>query len=97
MAGFQDSNTQFLIRTNLWSRQIKELLLDELNAMKFVRIISDFPDGYTLNIPSIGEAETADFTEGQAIKYNALDTGNKMYYCYLELRSIKISLYAGNP
>lgn len=76
MAGFSDANTNFLLRTNLWSRQIKELLLDELNAMKFVRIISDFPDGQTLNIPSIGEAETADFTEGQAIKYNAMDTGN---------------------
>jgi|SRR5215467_3739906 len=76
MAGFMDANTQFLLRTNLWSRQIKELLLDELNAMKFVRIISDFPDGQFLNIPSIGEAETADFTEGQAIKYNAMDTGN---------------------
>jgi hypothetical protein len=44
--------------------------------MKFVRMISDFPDGYTLNIPSIGEAEQADFVEGQAIKYNAMDTGN---------------------
>src|SRR6266481_7969622 len=76
MAGFTTSNTQYLLRTNLWSRQIKELLLDELNAMRFVRIISDFPDGQTLNIPSIGEAETADFTEGQAIKYNAMDTGN---------------------
>ena|SRR2546423_6851732 len=76
MAGFMDANTANLVRTNLWSRQIKELLLDELNAMKFVRIISDFPDGYTLNIPSIGEAETADFNEGQAIKYNAMDTGN---------------------
>jgi hypothetical protein len=76
MAGFMDANTNFLLRTNLWSRQIKELLLDELNAMRFVRIISDFPDGVTLNIPSIGEAETADFTEGQAIKYNAMDTGN---------------------
>lgn len=76
MAGFNTNNTQSLMRTNIWSRQIKELLLDELNAMKFVRIISDFPDGVTLNIPSIGEAETADFTEGQAIKYNALDTGN---------------------
>lgn len=76
MAGFMDANTQFLLRTNLWSRHIKELLLDELNAMKFVRIISDFPDGVTLNIPSIGEAITADFTEGQAIKYNAMDTGN---------------------
>jgi len=76
MAGFMDANTQFLLRTNLWSRHIKELLLDELNAMKFVRIISDFPDGVTLNIPSIGEAITADFTEGQAIKYNSMDTGN---------------------
>lgn len=76
MAGFQDGNTQYLVRSNLWSRQIKELLLDELNAMKFVRIISDFPDGYTINIPSIGEAATQDFTEGQAIRYEAMDTGN---------------------
>src|SRR5579859_7061206 len=76
MAGFSDSNNQYLVRTTLWSRQIKELLLDELNAMKFVKVLSDFPDGYTLNIPSIGEAETADFNENQAVKYNAMDTGN---------------------
>src|SRR5882672_9972168 len=76
MAGMTDMNNQYLIRTNLWSRQIKELLLDELNAMKFVKVLSDFPDGYTLNIPSIGEAETADFNENQAVKYNAFDTGN---------------------
>src|SRR5882757_2645473 len=76
MAAFSDMTNQFLVRTTLWSRQIKELLLDELNAMKFVRVIQDFPDGYTLNIPSIGEAETADFNENQAIKYNQMDTGN---------------------
>src|SRR5216684_3391569 len=76
MAGFMDANTNYLTRTNLWSRQIKELLLDELNAMKFVRIISDFPDGFIINIPSIGEATQQDFVEGQAIKYNAMDTGN---------------------
>ena len=79
MAGFQTNLggvSANLIRSNLWSRQIKELLLDDLNAMKFVRIISDFPDGITLNIPSIGEAMTADFVEGQAIRYNAMDTGN---------------------
>ena len=76
MAGFTDMTQQNLIRTNLWSRQLKELLLDELNAMKFVKIVTDFPDGYTLNIPSIGEAETADFNENQAIKYNQFDTGN---------------------
>src|SRR6266436_161486 len=76
MAGFMTANNENLIRTTLWSRHIKELLLDELNAMKFVRILSDFPDGFTINIPSMGEAETADFTEGQAIKYNQMDTGN---------------------
>ena len=76
MAGFMDANTNFLTRANIWSRQIKELLLDELNAMKWVRIISDFPDGYTINIPSIGEATQQDFVEGQAIKYSSMDTGN---------------------
>jgi hypothetical protein len=76
MAAFTDQSQQNLIRTTLWSRQIKELLLDELNAMKFVRMIQDFPDGYTLNIPSIGEAETFDFNENQAVKYNQFDTGN---------------------
>lgn len=76
MAGFMDLNTSNLIRSNIWSRQIKELLLDELNAMKFVRIISDFPDGYTINIPSIGEAKQQDFNEGNAIKYDSMDTGN---------------------
>jgi hypothetical protein len=76
MAAFTDMSQQNLIRTTLWSNQIKQLLLDELLAMKFVRMIQDFPDGYTLNIPSIGEAETADFNENQAVKYNQFDTGN---------------------
>ena len=75
-SGFTTLNNEHLIRSNVWSRQIKELLLDELNAMKFVRILTDFPDGSTLNIPSIGEAETADFAEGKAVKYNKMDTGN---------------------
>lgn len=79
MAGFMDANTNYLIRTQLWSRQIKELLLDELHAMKFVRMLSDFPDGYLINIPSIGEAETADFVEGMAVKYNAMATGNYQF------------------
>lgn len=76
MAGFTSAGNQHLIRSQLWSRQIKELLLDDLIAMKWVRIISDFPDGYLINIPSIGEAETADFNENMAVKYNAMDTGN---------------------
>ncbi len=76
MAGFQTNNTQYLTRTNIWSRTIKELLLDDLVAMKWVRILSDFPDGQTINIPSIGEATQADYVEGIAIKYDSMDTGN---------------------
>ena len=76
MAGFTDATNQHLVRSQIWSHDLKSLLLDDLNAMKFVRILSDFPDGYLINIPSIGEAETADFNENQAIKYNQMDTGN---------------------
>lgn len=76
MSGMTSAGNQHLIRTDIWSRQIKELLLDDLNAMKFVRMIQDFPDGSRINIPSIGESEVADFNENMAIKYNALDTGN---------------------
>lgn len=74
-SGFTTLTNEHLIRSNLWERQMKELLMDDLNAMKFVRMLS-FSDGTTLNIPSLGEAETADFVEGQAIKYNKFDTGN---------------------
>lgn len=72
-SGFTTLTNEHLIRTQLWNREIKQLLLDDLNAMKFVKILTEFPDGTTLNIPSIGEAETADFAEGQAIKYNKMD------------------------
>lgn len=76
MAAHEVATDEHLIRSQLWSKQIKSLLLDDLMAMKFVRVLTDFPDGTTLNIPSIGEAGTQDFAEGQRIKYNRLDTGN---------------------
>lgn len=76
MAGFATNNTDHLIRSNLWSSQIKEVLEAELMGMKYVDMISDFPDGDTINIPSIGQAEIYDYAEGQAVRYNAMDTGN---------------------
>lgn len=75
-SGFTTLSNEHLIRSELWSKQIKELLLDELYAMKFVRILSDFPDGTLINIPSIGEASVFDFAEGQTVKYSKMDTGN---------------------
>lgn len=76
MAGWTASNDDHLIRSNLWSSQIKEVLEDELLAMKYVDMLSEFTDGDTFNIPSIGQAETNDYVEGQAVKYTAMDTGN---------------------
>lgn len=77
MAGFtRGSNADHLVRANLWSTQLKEVLLDELFAMKYVDMITDFPDGDTLNIPSIGQAEVLDYAENQPVRYTAMDTGN---------------------
>jgi len=76
MAGFTTSANEHLIRSNLWSTQIKETLEEELFAQQYVDMITDFPDGDTLNIPSLGQAEIRDYVEGQSVTYTAMDTGN---------------------
>lgn len=75
MPGFSTNTNEHLIRSEIWSSQLKEVLEDELFAMKYVDMITDFPDGDQLTIPSIGQAEVYDYEEGQAIKYTAMDTG----------------------
>lgn len=76
MSGFSVNSNSHLIRSNLWSSQLKEAFDAELMGMRFVDMITDFPDGDTLNIPSIGQAEVLDYVEGQAIRYSSMDTGN---------------------
>lgn len=76
MSGWTVASNDHLIRSNLWSSQLKELFEAELMGTKYVDFISDFPDGDTINIPSIGQAEVADYSENQAVKYTAMDTGN---------------------
>jgi hypothetical protein len=76
MSGFTTATNEHLIRSQLWSSQIKEVLEDELMGLTYVNMISDFPDGETLNIPSIGQAQVHDYAENSAVKYNAFDTGN---------------------
>jgi hypothetical protein len=75
MSGFTTLNNDHLIRSDVWTREIQGLLLDDLCAMQFVNLITDFTDGTTLHIPTIGEAETQDFSEGQAVRYTRMDTG----------------------
>lgn len=76
MSGFATNTTDHLVRSNVWSTQLKEVLQDELMGMKYVDIITEFPDGNTINIPSIGQAEVRDYAEGQEVVYTAMDTGN---------------------
>jgi hypothetical protein len=76
MASFMTATNQNLIRTQVFSSDITSLLLADLNAMSFVRTLNDFPDGFNFNIPIIGEAEVTTFNEGQALKYQQMDTGN---------------------
>jgi len=68
-------NTEHLIRSEVWSTQIKEVLEDELQGTGYVDWMTDFPDGNTFTIPSIGQAQVDDYSEDEAVKYRALDTG----------------------
>ncbi len=78
MAGFEVNTNEHLIRSSLWSSQLKTLLLDELFAMKYVRQLDVPADAgsSTFNIPSMGEAQVDTFVEGARVKYNKFDTGN---------------------
>lgn len=67
---------EHLIRSTMWSTQIKEVFEEELFGLRYVDMITDFPDGDLINIPSIGQAEVQDYIEGQQVEYTALDTGN---------------------
>jgi hypothetical protein len=76
MAGFSVASNEHLIRSNLWSAQLKETLEDELFAQKYVDFLTDFPDGTTFNIPSIGQMTTYNYSENDPVQYTAMDTGN---------------------
>ena len=68
-------NSGHLIRSEVWSSQLKEVLEDELQGQGYVNWMNEFPDGTTFTIPSIGQAQTDDYVENDAVQYRALDTG----------------------
>lgn len=76
MSGFTTSNTDHVIRANLYSADIREAFEDELMGMQYVEWLSDFPDGEVWNVPTIGNMQVLDYDEGQALRYNKMDTGN---------------------
>ena len=69
------TNSALLTRSEIWSTQLKEVLQDELSAQGWVNWLSEFPDGDTFTIPSIGESTIRDYTEDTEVIFDALDTG----------------------
>ena len=45
MAGHTTANIDALIRSELWSNQLKDVLEDELMATGYVRWLTEFNDG----------------------------------------------------
>jgi hypothetical protein len=92
MSGFMTSNTDHVIRANLHSMDIREAFEDELMGMQYVDWLTDFPDGETWNVPTIGNLQVLDYDEGQAIRYNKMDTGN-LTMTITEYKSAGVSIY----
>jgi len=74
-AGMVTGNSGALIRSELWSSMLKEMLKDELQGQGYVDWMNEFPDGDTFTIPSIGEMNVRDYVEDTDIEFDALDTG----------------------
>lgn len=91
-----------LIRAELWSNELKEILLDELEAQRWVDWMTDFPDGNVFTIPSVGQATVQDITENSPVKYEALDTGEFQFQIteyigsahYITRKALQDSFYA---
>ena len=91
-----------VIRAELWSSQLKEILLDDLDAMRWVDFLTEFPDGTTFTIPSVGQATTQDVLEDVALTYESLDTGEFQFIIdkykgsahYITRQALQDSFYA---
>ena len=73
MAGNTVATLALAKRAEVWSAELKEILRDELQGMKYVNWLSDFPDGDTFKIPSLGDATIADYAEDTAVSYTPID------------------------
>jgi hypothetical protein len=69
------ANTNLLTRSDIWSSELKEILRDEMQAQRYVRMLDGFPDGDTFHIPSIGQAQVDNYAEDTAVVYRPMDTG----------------------
>ena len=76
MAGIDYAKVnEHLVRTELWSSELKDILQEQLMGTKYVRMLNGFPDGNQFTIPSIGELPMREVAENTPVTYDSLDTG----------------------
>lgn len=75
MATQNTSNSSAFIDAQIYSTFIIENLHDELLPASFYRDVSDFGNGSTLNIKTVGTVTLQEVTEHAPIVYNAIDSG----------------------
>lgn len=68
-------SSSLITRQEIWANELKDVLHDDLIGQRWVSMITDFPDGNTFTIPSIGDAQVDDYVEDTGITYRPLDTG----------------------
>lgn len=74
--GISTTNNSSVIRTDVWSQEVKDILQEELMMDKKVRwITGDFPDGDNLHIPTLSELNVRDYAEGDEITLDDANTG----------------------
>jgi hypothetical protein len=66
---------EHLVRTELWSQELKDILEEQLIGTKYVRMLQGFPDGNQFTIPSIGELPMRETSELTPVVYDTMDTG----------------------
>jgi len=66
---------EHLVRTELWSSELKDILQEQLMGTKYVRMLNGFPDGNQFTIPSVGELPMREVAELTPVTYDAMDTG----------------------
>ena len=75
MPGNYTGNTDPAIRAIVHSQTMLEVLQDEFLPDILARDVTDFGDGTSLQIPTIGEMTLFDLEEGQPTPSSAIDTG----------------------
>lgn len=79
------ANTQALIKAQLFSNYILEIIRDGFLPDGLHRDVSDFSDGDRIEIPLMGETVIRDYSEDDAVVYDPIDTGR----IFLEITEYK--------